>query len=352
MSNYNGSESNPIGNSSWNMNAINLDKQASLQNRIDAAKKRKQNRQAQLLAENKDNTVDTVSMPTGQSQFITDYQSETRRWTTNTATTRFFPPKNVNTNANDNNNTNASNTDANQNQSTLNTRMFTDSFLQSQQPNSTLNQNNNSDSTNMQPTASRTQNSRSYYAVPPIQSLQRQNLSSATQSQTNARASNSIAQRRPISQSMNKNDNVANNVSFQMENPMHNLQQHDDIKLQQQHTDRIFHATDSLPGHRARLGRRLQSESSFGIIPASSVATSINANNDTSSQKFGDPPRLHTIHEQKEISTGPKDANHNHNSNQLDNTNSNTRSNISNVNAKAQNTVSRPSQQFVFSSLV
>ena len=62
---------------------------SGLQNRIEAAKKRKQQRQAQLLAENKDNNIDTTNMRSGQSQFITDYQTETRRWTTNTATTRF-----------------------------------------------------------------------------------------------------------------------------------------------------------------------------------------------------------------------------------------------------------------------
>ena len=138
-----------------------------------------------------------------------------------------------------------------------------------------------------------------------------------------------------------------------MQNPMHNLIANDDSQQQQQHTDRIFHATDSLPGHRARLGRRLPSESSFGIHPATSVATSINENdNDNISNKqFGDPPQLNTIHEQREMPTDHDDQNHNHNSN----VNMETQSNInirSNKRATMSNnentsTHSQP-QQFVF----
>ena len=125
----------------------------------------------------------------------------------------------------------------------------------------------------MQHSQSQSQSGQQHHVVPPTSQIQRQSQSSANLSQpiANARALRSTPHRQSTSQSQQSQSNLSQNVQFQMQHPMRNLMQNDDIKLQQQHTDRIFHATDSLPGHRARLGRRLPSESSFGIVPLQTV---------------------------------------------------------------------------------
>ena len=222
-----------------------------------AAQTRTNARKAKLLADNKSVNNDTMSVKSNESKFITDYKSQTTRWTTNTATTRFFPPKRDDNNAN----SNANNDNINTNTSSIDSRLFTDSFLQ------TNNNDNNDHINNNRNTANRNQNYQQFQSIQhqsnhPIPQLplpyQQQLQASNTPLLTQSHANNPQPQRSKV--------NVTQNPSINIQNPMLSINTNNTDQLaQQRHANRIFHAADSTHGKYQSQAQRLPPESSFGI---------------------------------------------------------------------------------------
>ena len=143
MSNSDGKELNSIGNSEWTPKATRQQRQTNLQQQMEAAKQRKAQRQAKLQMnnnnqDNTNNATDDSTRNTRSSRFIHSYQQASRRWTTNTTTTRFLPNRKPSAQLTSNSNNNSINTDTNaastnndnSNSSITNSRVFTQSFLQ------------------------------------------------------------------------------------------------------------------------------------------------------------------------------------------------------------------------------
>ena len=291
MSNSNGDGLNSIGNSSWTKNLSGIERRDNIQDRLDAAQKRTNAMKAKLLADNKSVNNDTMSVKSNESKFITDYKSQTTRWTTNTATTRFFPPKQDD----DNDNTNVNNDNTNANTSSIDSRLFTDSFLQTHNNdnNDNINSNRNTSNTNQHYQQFQSIQHQSNHPIPQLPLPHKQQL----------QASNTALLTQSHSQPQRSHVNVNQNQSINIQNPMLSINTHNTDQLaQQRHANRIFHAADSTHGKYQPQAQRLPSESSFGIqAPLSVVSTHLT----TQSQR--DFPPKHSNIER----AAPRSRNHN-----------------------------------------